>query len=150
MSLLRTGTYTQTGADGLREEYFTDDFFEQNNKTADFQELLKNYTFRLQYTGRRWYGDLLPPGIHHYKIMSRYQEDYHAFWDNAFSGLGEEDNSTMLISAPTIDMTPVGIDFFEMRRRNVPFGELHFDYEPMGVLVPLIENEGSGFFHCTT
>ena len=150
MSLLRTGTYTEIGTNGLREEYFTDDFFEQNNKTFEFQELLMNYTFVLRYTGRRWYGDLLPPGVHHYMVASHYNEDYHAFWDNAFSGLGEEDNHTMLISAPTIDMTPVGIDFFEMRRRNVPFGELHYDYGPMGVLVPLIENEGSGFFHCTT
>ncbi|KAL7531293.1 hypothetical protein ACHAXR_003958, partial [Thalassiosira sp. AJA248-18] len=32
-----------------------DDFFEVNNSTTEFQELMKNYTFVLRYTGRRWY-----------------------------------------------------------------------------------------------
>ncbi len=40
-------------------EFFQDDdFFELNNKTAEFQDLLKNYTFVLRYTGRRFYGKL--------------------------------------------------------------------------------------------
>lgn len=148
MSLLRTGTEIETGPDGLREEFFTDDFFLYNSQSAQFQELLMNYTFVLRYTGRRWYGDLLQPKLKYYH-SGQYEEDYHAFWDNAFSGIGIADNSTMLISAPTVDLTPVGIDFFEMRRRNVPFGETHYDYGPMGVLIPLVENEGSGFFHCS-
>ena len=38
-------------------DFFSDDdFFEVNNKTDDFQELMKNYTFVLRFTGRRWYG----------------------------------------------------------------------------------------------
>jgi hypothetical protein len=73
---------------------------------------------------------------------------YHAFWDNAFSGLGESDNSTFIISAPALEtFDPVGVDFYEMRRRNVPNST--FEYGPMGVLIPLIEYQGSGFFHCS-
>ena len=72
------------------------------------------------------------------------------FWDNAFSGLGDQDNSTLLISAPTTKGSPVGVDFYEMRRRNVAFetGIYDYDYSPFGVLIPLVEYEGSGFFHC--
>lgn len=35
-----------------------DDFFEQNYKIRqiEFELLMKNYTFVLHYTGRRWYG----------------------------------------------------------------------------------------------
>ena len=37
-----------------------DDFFETNlkNRGSEFESLLKNYTFVLHYTGRRWYGTL--------------------------------------------------------------------------------------------
>lgn len=80
-----------------------------------------------------------------------FDEDYHAFWDHAFTRRSQPDNSTFLISAPTYGLTPEGVDFYEMRRRNVPFDSFdkHFDYGPFGVLIPLVEYEGSGFFHCT-
>ena len=57
----------------------------------------------------------------------------------------------MIISAPTYGQgSPVGVDFFEMRRRNVAFedGLEDYDYSPFGVLIPLVGYEGSGFFHC--
>ena len=76
---------------------------------------------------------------------------YHAFWNNSFSRMGDEDNSTLIISAPSSDSgSPVGIDFYEMRRRNVAFegGSFDYQYGPFGVLLPLVEYEGSGFFHC--
>lgn len=37
-------------------DFFTDDFFEINNQTEEFQSLLKNYSFVLRFTGQRWYG----------------------------------------------------------------------------------------------
>ena len=70
---------------------------------------------------------------------------------NAFSGTGTQDNSTLIISAPASNQgSPVGLDFFEMRRRNIAFESGIYDYEygPFGVLIPLVEYEGSGFFHC--
>ncbi len=37
--------------------YFEDDdFFELNNQTKGFQQLMQNYTFVLRHTGSRWYG----------------------------------------------------------------------------------------------
>mmetsp|Transcript_33828 Transcript_33828/g.81793 ORF Transcript_33828/g.81793 Transcript_33828/m.81793 type:complete len:131 (+) Transcript_33828:1037-1429(+) len=123
-------------------------FFEVNNATTGFQELLKNYTFVLRYTGRRWYGQIVPPGLTGNNFV---EEEYHAFWNNAFSGLGNQDNSTLLISADVYDKgSPVGVDFYEMRRRNVAFetGTHDYDYSPFGVLVSLTDHEGSGFFHC--
>lgn len=76
--------------------------------------------------------------------------EYHAFWDNALSGVGVEDNSTFVMSAPTNGISPVGVDFFEMRRRNVLFDDdvKEYDYDPLGVLIPLVPYEGNGFFHC--
>ena len=132
-----------------QDQFFEDDdFFEVNNSTAGFQQLMNNYTFVVAFTGRRWYGKLVSPDKYGGNFK---EEEYHAFWMNAFSGLGLQDNSTLIISEPsTNDGSPVGLDFFEMRRRNIAFedGELDFDYSPYGVLLPLVEYEGSGFFHC--
>jgi len=42
------------------------------------------------------------------------------------------------------------VDFFEMRRRNKAFegGNYDYDYSSYGVMIPLVEKEGAGFFHC--
>jgi hypothetical protein len=42
------------------------------------------------------------------------------------------------------------VDFFEMRRRNKAFegGIFDYDYGPYGVMIPLVEQAGAGFFHC--
>lgn len=123
-----------------------DDFFYLNNASTQFQRLMSNYTFVLKYSGLRWYGSLLPLGKLYY-TESLFARDYHAFWDEAFSGVGELDNSTFLISAPnTDDLTPVGVDFYEMRRRNIPSSS--FSYGSMGIVLPLIEYPGAGFYHC--
>ncbi|KAL7551942.1 hypothetical protein ACHAWF_015151 [Thalassiosira exigua] len=129
-------------------EFFTDDdFFEQNNQTAEYAKLLQNYTFIIFYTGRRWYGQIIPPGL---TATGFDEEEYHAFWANTFSGLGEQDNRTVIISAPTDRGSPVGVDFYEMRRRNIAFetGDFDYNYDPYGVDIPLTEYEGTGFFHC--
>ena len=93
-------------------------------------------------------GDLSVPQLNS-KIFNDAGE-YHAFWDNAFSAIGEADNSTFLFSAPTDGISPVGVDFFESRRRNIVFDDdMHeYDLGPLGVLIPLVPYEGNGFFHC--
>jgi len=124
-----------------------DDFFEIHLDKPNFKELLNNYTFVLNYTGRRWYGQIKPPGL----TAGGFNEaEFHGFWSRAFSGLGVDDNSTVIISAPTAAGTPVGVDFYEMRRRNKAFenGIYDYDYSPFGVLIPLTGYEGSGYFHC--
>ncbi|KAL7469751.1 hypothetical protein ACHAXS_010855 [Conticribra weissflogii] len=129
-------------------EYFLDDdFFETNNRSTAFQKLLKNYTFVLRFTGRRWYGQISQPGL---TSASLEEEEFHGFWNKIFSGTGEEDNSTLIISDPSLGGSPVGLDFFEMRRRNDIFegGKYDYDYDPFGVLIPLVPYSGSGFFHC--
>jgi hypothetical protein len=36
-----------------------------------------------------------------------------------------------------------------MRRKNKEFeGGIFDDYSPFGVMIPLVEQEGAGFFHC--
>ena len=86
-----------------------DDFFQINSESPEFREVMTNYTMILRYTGRRWYGQIVHPG----KITAnKFDEgEWHAFWNNAFSGIGQEDNSTVIISAPTTEGSPVGGKF---------------------------------------
>lgn len=86
------------------DDYSDDDFFEINNQSVAFQQLMHNYTFLLRYTGRRWYGQIREPNL---SGDSFKEEEYHAFWMNSFSGLGQEDNSTLIISQPTSEKSPV-------------------------------------------
>ena len=72
-------------------------------------------------------GQIFPPGL---SGKSYKEEEYHAFWNKTFSGLGEQDSSTLIISEPTSDtVSPVGVDFYEMRRRNVVFESGEYDYD---------------------
>ncbi len=58
-SLLRLGyPDIEAGTDGVIDNHFSDDFFQYNSETTGFQDLLKNFTFVLFYTGLRWYGKL--------------------------------------------------------------------------------------------
>mmetsp|Transcript_7501 Transcript_7501/g.12753 ORF Transcript_7501/g.12753 Transcript_7501/m.12753 type:complete len:106 (-) Transcript_7501:123-440(-) len=95
----------------------------------------------------RWYGQIVDPSL---SGESFKEEEYHAFWQNSFSGLGQEDNSTLIISEITSKVSPVEVDFFEMRRRNKVFegGLYDYDYSPYGVMIPLVAHDGGGFFHC--
>ena len=129
------------------DRYDDDDFFEISNQSVAFQQLMKNYTFLLRYTGSRWYGQIVDPTL---SSNSFKEEEYHAFWMNAFSGIGQEDNSTLIISEATTAGHPAGVDFFEMRRRNKVFegGVFDYDYSQYGVLLPLVALDGAGFFHC--
>ena len=60
--------------------------------------------------------------------------------------MGVDDNRTVIISAPTTDSSPVGVDFYEMRRRNKQFEgtEKNYNYGPFGVLLNNIGAEVSG------
>jgi len=63
-STISDGKSAVTPHKHLHPEFFEDDdFFQLNNVTPAFHELLKNYTFILWYSGMRWYGQLHPPGI---------------------------------------------------------------------------------------
>jgi hypothetical protein len=46
----------ETDTNGVSDDYFNDDFFQHNTNSSGFQELLKNYTFVLHFTGLRWHG----------------------------------------------------------------------------------------------
>ena len=107
-------------------EYFDDDFFEIYNKSTSFQQLMSNYTFLLRYTGRRWYGQILDPGLSGETFK---EEEYHAFWMNSFSGLGQDDNSTLIISEPTSKNSPVDgkLAIAEMRTMLFCPFQLFFD-----------------------
>lgn len=124
-----------------------DDFFEIHLEKPKFKELLMNYTFVLKYTGRRWYGQIKSHGV---TSLGFDEAEFHGFWSRTFSGVGVDDNSTVIISEPTAAGSPVGIDFYEMRRRNKAFenGIYDYDYSPFGVLIPLTGYEGAGYFHC--
>jgi hypothetical protein len=63
------------------EAFADDDFFQVNNETSSFQELLKNYTFVLWYSGRRWYGQLKSPTR---SAETFEEEEFHAFWADSF------------------------------------------------------------------
>ena len=60
-----------------------------------------------------------------------------------FLYVGVDDNRTVIISAPTSDASPVGVDFYEMRRRNKIFedSEKNYNYGPFGVLIETVEAE---------
>jgi len=83
-------------------------------------------------------------------LLSDTSKEYHAFWAKTFTGLDKDDNATLIISDPTSSEVPVGVDFYELRRRNSVFaqGEYDYDYGPFGVLIPLVGYEGVGLFHC--
>lgn len=131
--------------------YDDDDFFDIHLREEAFVNLMKNYTFVLGYTGQRWYGQIKPWIPLGDQSSDRFkEEEYHAFWAKTFTGLEKDDNATLIISDPTSSETPVGVDFYELRRRNSVFaeGEYDYDYGPFGVLVPLVGYEGVGLFHC--
>jgi len=129
-----------------KEKDDTDDyFFEMKNKSAEFQELLENYTFVLRYTGQQWYGQMHLPDL---TAESFREEDYHEFWDSFDGGPGSRDDRTVIISESDVGGSPVGIDFYEVRRRNVADGIKKTDISQYWVVVPLVNYGGSGFFHC--
>jgi hypothetical protein len=54
---------------------------------------------------------------------------------------------TLIISEPSTQGSPEGLEFFEMRRRNLP-GVEEEGYGPFGVLIPIVDAEGASLFRC--
>jgi len=108
----------------------------------DLTDFMERYAVIIAFTGSRYYGTMISPNS---KFDDLFPEDYHAFWDDSFSL-----QRTFIISDTTYASSPAGVDFFEMRRRINselnPFVE--FSYGPYGVLIPLVNYVGAGFFHC--
>ena len=140
---------TDTSADTYAEnEYDTapdfadvDDFFERQ-PLHDLEQILEDYSVVLTFTGSRFYGTIIKSNA---SLDELFPDNYHAFWDQSFNV-----NRTFIISDTTFGSSPVGVDFYEMRRRINEFlnPDIHFSYGPYGAMIPLMDYEGTGFFHC--
>ena len=89
-----------------------DDIIRVNENSSSFQELLKNYTFVLRFTGRRWYGQIVTPDMSGDSLDDK---EYHAFWSNSFPATYELHNSTLIISDPTYDGSPTGGKYYYLQ-----------------------------------
>lgn len=118
-----------------------DDFFESPHM-HDLEHVLEDYSVVISYSGSRFYGTIIEPDA---TLDGLFPSDYHAFWNQTF-----DMNRTFIISDTTFTSTPIGIDFFEMRRRinSMLNPNIMFSYGPFGALIPLMDYQGAGFFHC--
>ena len=118
-----------------------DDFFERQ-PLHDLEEILEDYSVVLTFTGSRFYGTITKSNA---SLDELFPDNYHAFWDQSFNV-----NRTFIISDTTFGSSPVGVDFYEMRRRinELLNPDIHFSYGPYGAMIPLMDYEGAGFFHC--
>lgn len=142
-------TVFPTGPRHNQNEYDTapdfadwDDFFE-SQALHNLEDILKDYSVVISYTGSRFYGTIIEPDA---SLDDIFHSDYHAFWSESLDG-----DRTFIISDTTSASSPVGADFFEMRRRTINplFNEnIRFSYGPFGALIPLMNYEGTGFFNC--
>ena len=101
----------------------------------DLKDILEDYAVAISYAGSRFYGTIIQPNE---TIEDLFPADYHSFWSQSF-----DVNRTFIISDTTLDGSPVGLDFFEMRRRvnNLRSGQVQFGYGPYGALIPLMNYE---------
>mmetsp|Transcript_1542 Transcript_1542/g.2367 ORF Transcript_1542/g.2367 Transcript_1542/m.2367 type:complete len:158 (+) Transcript_1542:411-884(+) len=104
--------------------------------------MLNDYKVVIAYTGSRFYGTITDSNA---TLDELFPPDYHAFWSESF-----DVDRTFIISDATSISSPVGVDFFEMRRRfsTLLNPNVQFSYGPYGALIPLMEYQGTGFFHC--
>eukprot|EP00986_Skeletonema_menzelii_P005908 scaffold2230_cov166-Skeletonema_menzelii.AAC.4 len=118
-----------------------DDFFERQ-PLHDLEQILEDYSVVLTFTGSRFYGTIIKSNA---SLDELFPDNYHAFWDQSFNV-----NRTFIISDTTFGSSPVGVDFYEMRRRinGLLNPDIHFSYGPYGAMIPLMDYEGTGFFHC--
>lgn len=112
-----------------------DDFFESPALHDGLEVLLEDFEVVLSYTGSRFYGTIIEPNS---TLDELFPADYHAFWSESFDA-----DRTFIISDTTFAESPVGIDFFEMRRRNnnLQNPNVQFSYGPYGALIPLMNYE---------
>ena len=126
--------YKQNEYDEAPDFADVDDFFERQS-VHDLEDILENYSVVLSYTGSRFYGTIINSTA---SLDDLFPPNYHAFWDQSFNG-----SRTFIISDTTLSSTPVGVDFFEMRRRvnNMLNPNVQFSYGPHGALIPLMDYE---------
>ena len=127
--------HTQNEYDEAPDFADWDDFFE-STALHDLDDVLENYSVVISYSGSRFYGTIIDPDA---SIDDIFPQDYHGFWSQSF-----DVNRTFIISDTTFASTPVGIDFFEMRRRvkNPLLNKnIDFSYGPYGALIPLMDYE---------
>jgi len=118
-----------------------DDFFESPD-SHDLVGVLEDYSVVISFSGSRFFGEIIGSNE---SLDDVFHSDYHAFWTQAF-----DVNRTFIISDTTFTSTPVGVDFFEMRRRinSMLDPNIMFSYGPFGALIPLMDYQDTGFFHC--
>ena len=129
------GVHTQNEYDEAPDFADWDDFFE-STALHDLDDVLEDYSVVISYSGSRFYGTIIDPDA---SIDDIFPQDYHGFWSQSF-----DVNRTFIISDTTFASTPVGIDFFEMRRRvkNPLLNKnIDFSYGPYGALIPLMDYE---------
>lgn len=136
-----TITFEENEYDTAPDFADVDDFFERK-PLHDLEDILEDYSVVLTFTGSRFYGTIIQSNA---SLDELYPDNYHAFWDQSFNV-----NRTFIISDTTFDSSPVGVDFYEMRRRinELLNPDIHFSYGPYGAMIPLMDYEGVGFFHC--
>jgi len=134
--------HTQIDYDTAPDFADWDDFFERQYLHEGMEDLMEDYSVILSYSGSRFYGTIVESNL---PLGDLFPLDYHAFWSQSFNV-----DRTFIISDTTYADTPVGVDFFEMRRRINSFlnPNVRFSYGPFGALIPLMEYQGAGFFHC--
>jgi len=94
---------------------------------------MEDYSVVLSYTGSRFYGTIIEADA---SLDELFPKDYHAFWDQSFNM-----DRTFIISDTTFSSTPVGMDFYEMRRRinnSILNPNVQFSYGPYGAMVSLL------------
>jgi hypothetical protein len=90
----------------------------------------------MTYGGSRWFGAHYEGGALSTKDeWLQYINEYHAFWDRVYTDV------TRIVSSPSTKSSPIGSDFFQIGERGERYG-------PLGVLHPLQEPPGSGYFDC--
>ena len=134
-------TFAENEYDTAPDFADVDDFFERQ-PLHDLEEILEDYSVVLTFTGSRFYGTIIHSNA---SLDELFPDNYHAFWDQSFNL-----NRTFIISDTTFGSSPVGVDFYEMRRRinELLSPDIHFSYGPYGAMIPLMDYEGAGFFHC--
>jgi hypothetical protein len=134
-------TFAENEYDTAPDFADVDDFFERQ-PLHDLEEILEDYSVVLTFTGSRFYGTIIHSNA---SLDELFPDNYHAFWDQSFNV-----NRTFIISDTTFGSSPVGVDFYEMRRRinELLNPDIHFSYGPYGAMIPLMDYEGAGFFHC--
>lgn len=95
-------------------------------------KILEDYSVIISYSGSRFYGTIIEPDAN---LDTLFSPDYHAFWSNSFNV-----DRTFIISDETYGSSPIGTDFFEMRRRvdSMRNPNVQYSYGPYGALIPVM------------